>query len=108
MPPIRQANRTGEKQLNRRSLSAHSGPSRKLVTLTEVSTVLQVRGQKDRGGGRCRTIPVGRSDGDMCFWSRRRDLNPRPTDYKSVALPTELRRLTRGWPILAASKFKVK
>ena len=25
-------------------------------------------------------------------WSRRRDLNPRPTDYKSVALPTELRR----------------
>jgi len=27
------------------------------------------------------------------FWSRRRDLNPRPSDYKSDALPTELRRL---------------
>ena len=25
-------------------------------------------------------------------WSRRRDLNPRPSDYKSDALPTELRR----------------
>ncbi len=27
-------------------------------------------------------------------WSRRRDLNPRPSDYKSDALPTELRRHT--------------
>ena len=27
-------------------------------------------------------------------WSRRWDSNPRPTDYKSVALPTELRRPT--------------
>src|SRR5687768_15253909 len=26
------------------------------------------------------------------MWSRRRDLNPRPSDYKSDALPTELRR----------------
>ncbi len=25
-------------------------------------------------------------------WSRQRDSNPRPTDYKSVALPTELCR----------------
>ena len=25
-------------------------------------------------------------------WCRLRDLNPRPTDYKSVALPTELSR----------------
>jgi hypothetical protein len=24
-------------------------------------------------------------------WSQRRDSNPRPTDYKSVALPAELR-----------------
>jgi hypothetical protein len=29
-------------------------------------------------------------------WSRRRDLNPRPSDYKSDALPTELRRLLAG------------
>ena len=27
------------------------------------------------------------------YWSRRADLNRRPTDYESVALPTELRRL---------------
>ena len=26
-------------------------------------------------------------------WSRRRDLNPRPSDYESLALPTEPRRL---------------
>ena len=29
-------------------------------------------------------------------WSRRHELNTRPTDYKSVALPTELRRLYKG------------
>src|SRR5580700_4894998 len=29
-------------------------------------------------------------------WSRRRDLNPRPSDYKSDALPTELRRHGSG------------
>jgi hypothetical protein len=29
----------------------------------------------------------------LILWSRRKDSNPRPTDYKSVALPTELRRL---------------
>ena len=28
----------------------------------------------------------------MAFWSWRRDLNPRPADYKSAALPTELRQ----------------
>src|ERR1039458_404759 len=28
----------------------------------------------------------------LISWSWRRDLNPRPSDYKSDALPTELRR----------------
>jgi hypothetical protein len=28
----------------------------------------------------------------VMFWSWRRDLNPRPADYKSAALPTELRQ----------------
>ena len=27
------------------------------------------------------------------YWCRLQELNPRPTDYKSVALPTELNRL---------------
>jgi hypothetical protein len=31
-------------------------------------------------------------DDVMAFWSWRRDLNPRPADYKSAALPTELRQ----------------
>ena len=31
----------------------------------------------------------------MPIWSQRRDSNPRPTDYKSVALPTELRWLNQ-------------
>ena len=30
------------------------------------------------------------------LWSWRRDLNPRPSDYKSDALPTELRQLIRN------------
>ena len=29
-------------------------------------------------------------------WCRMRDSNPRPTDYKSAALPTELIRLSKG------------
>jgi hypothetical protein len=29
----------------------------------------------------------------LLAWSWRRDLNPRPSDYKSDALPTELRQL---------------
>ena len=28
----------------------------------------------------------------LCIWSRRTDSNPRPADYKSAALPTELHR----------------
>ena len=34
-------------------------------------------------------------------WSQRRDSNPRPTDYKSVALPTELR-----WPAVSMPVFE--
>jgi hypothetical protein len=34
-------------------------------------------------------------------WSWRRDLNPRPPDYKSGALPTELRQQIRGKDALA-------
>jgi hypothetical protein len=48
------------------------------------------------------SVPFGRSGTPpepklyyTSAWSQRRDSNPRPTDYKSVALPTELRwRLT--------------
>ncbi len=32
----------------------------------------------------------------MIFWCRLEDLNPQPTDYKSVALPIELSRLNGG------------
>ena len=30
-------------------------------------------------------------------WCRRKDLNPQPTDYKSVALPVELLQLKKWW-----------
>ncbi len=30
-------------------------------------------------------------------WCRPEDLNPQPTDYKSVALPVELGRLKKWW-----------
>ena len=33
--------------------------------------------------------------GQFLYWSRQQELNLRPTDYKSVALPTELCRPTR-------------
>src|SRR5258708_15405300 len=46
---------------------------------------------------RCRNPPPGKyresSPDSKIFWqSWRRDLNPRPSDYKSDALPTELRQ----------------
>jgi hypothetical protein len=31
------------------------------------------------------------------LWSWRRDLNPRPSDYKSDALPAELRQPEQPW-----------
>src|SRR5579871_5396915 len=39
-------------------------------------------------------------------WSRRRDLNPRPSDYKSDALPTELRRQDNGHGRLPLSRLQ--
>ncbi len=41
----------------------------------------------------------------MPIWSQRRDSNPRPTDYKSVALPAELRWLI-CWPKIFFSASK--
>ena len=42
------------------------------------------------------------------FWSRRWDLNPQPTDYKSVALPIELLRRaeSRLWCLGAESNHR--
>ena len=41
------------------------------------------------------------------LWSRRWDLNPQPTDYKSVALPIELlRRKSRLWCLGAESNHR--
>ena len=42
------------------------------------------------------------------FWSRRWDLNPQPTDYKSVALPIELlrRSVSRLWCLGAESNHR--
>ena len=34
--------------------------------------------------------------GHPSLWCREEDLNPQPTDYKSVALPIELSRLIHG------------
>ena len=58
--------------------------------------------QEDGGGGRIRTTePKGTELQSAAFshfatppsWCRLKDLNPQPTDYKSVALPIELSRL---------------
>ena len=38
------------------------------------------------------------------FWCRVRDLNPRPTAYKAVALPTELTRPDEGTAFPALGK----
>src|SRR5947208_6676752 len=72
-------------------ISAHSGLSRKLVTLTEEIRVCKRAPNKSSHLTRTVVSNVRLDES----WSRRRDLNPRPTDYKSVALPTELRRPER-------------
>src|ERR1041385_3025368 len=69
-------------------ISAHSGLNRKLVTLTEENRVCKRASNKSSHPTRTAVSKCGLVES----WSRRRDLNPRPTDYKSVALPTELRR----------------
>jgi hypothetical protein len=51
------------------------------------------------------SVPFGHSGtppSDYTPWSQRRDSNPRPTDYKSVALPPELRwpQVNNSWPDL--------
>jgi hypothetical protein len=71
------------------------------------------------GGGRIRTSegvadrftvcslwPLGNPSVEtsvLSAWSQRRDSNPRPADYKSAALPTELR-----WPSKARKNKTVK
>ena len=60
----------------------------------------------DGGGGQIRTAePEGADLQSAAFshfatppkWCRPEDLNPQPTDYKSVALPIELGRLKSKW-----------
>ena len=41
-----------------------------------------------------------------CHWSWRTDLNPRPADYKSAALPTELRQRVAGLSRLSGKQVK--
>ena len=61
---------------------------------------------KNGGGGQIRTAePEGADLQSAAFslfatppeWCRRKESNPRPTDYKSVALPTELHRQKLLW-----------
>ena len=37
-------------------------------------------------------------------WCRPEDLNPQPTDYKSVALPIELGRLLKWWRMTGSNR----
>jgi hypothetical protein len=48
-----------------------------------------------------RSTPIGKMlAGETKLWSWRRDLNPRPSDYKSDALPAELRQPEQPWLLL--------
>ncbi len=42
--------------------------------------------------------PTSSVSGILFFWSWRRESNPRPSDYKSDALPTELRQQVEASP----------
>ena len=53
---------------------------------------LSIRGKRS-GSFRKLVVAPRRVEIRKGTWSQRRDSNPRPTDYKSVALPAELR-----WP----------
>ena len=49
------------------------------------------------------SVPFGRSGN--CPLSRRRESNPRPADYKSAALPTELlRHKIKNYPVFRDGK----
>ena len=52
--------------------------------------------------------PHGGGAKSLIVWCRQQESNSRPTDYKSVALPTELCRLFGGWRIIRHSAFPDK
>jgi hypothetical protein len=95
-PPVRFGNALCSAQTNSRAaFSRHCGNPRREYNLQTLNRAIPavlsarraLRGQK--------TIPTTRSNypfGRLPNWSWRRDLNPRPSDYKSDALPTELRQ----------------
>lgn len=60
--------------------------------------------QSPRTGPRILSTKKGRKISPNLDWNWWTDLNPRPTDYKSVALPTELHQ--RIWYILCVSSEK--
>src|SRR5690348_6377838 len=53
-----------------------------------------------RAGAGLAAVQIRRTLEKFGKWSWRRELNPRPSDYKSDALPTELRQLLTYFPIL--------
>ena len=46
----------------------------------------------DKSAGKAKTKPRNHCGIGVLYWSRLRDSNSRPADYKSAALPTELSR----------------
>ena len=67
------------------------------LTLNNATTIVQCGDRRIRTSEvettDLQSVPFGHSGISPLKKSRRRDSNPRPTDYKSVALPAELLRL---------------
>ena len=64
----------------------------------ELTDLLQNRGKRSRGFLRVGAASLVRASGTGSGWSQRWDSNPRPPDYKSGALPIELRWRRATWP----------
>ena len=82
------AGKRGAAALARSLLRPKAGPDAAAGALRSGMPAVQ-------GTARCCRKKAGASDAKLApAWSRQTDLNPRPADYKSAALPTELCRHT--------------
>jgi hypothetical protein len=84
-------------QLSAHPSSAHAATSGRSPELPDISP--EVDSPRSQNPGVQNLVPAGQllplssPVSASLLWSWRRDLNPRPSDYKSDALPAELRQL---------------
>jgi hypothetical protein len=96
-PGVKKTSAGNSTQLPAQLSSAHAATSGRSPELPDISP--EVDSPRSQNPGAQNLVPAGQllplssPVPASVLWSWRRDLNPRPSDYKSDALPAELRQL---------------